>query len=151
MLLTFSIALSIAFARLGPDLELRAAPPEQAQSSDSGHGLSKESAIEVCRPNGEQAYLDRLRCPNGNAVRYKRAGSFGFRNEPKSPDDDQAVMEQMMGGAPTAGQKDFHTVDGFDLRCKRQKLRVYLDMYHCPEPETQVTPPGFTLQEKATP
>jgi hypothetical protein len=120
--------------------------PPSAQPKPSSLGMVKESAIEACGPKGERAYLDRLVCPDGSAVKYARTGSVGFRNEPKSKQDEKAVQAQMLGAEPIkAGQKDFHMLDGYEVECGAVKTVLYLDMYHCPEPKNQGAPPGFSL------
>jgi hypothetical protein len=122
--------------------------PESAsgQPKKSGFGVVKESAIEVCGPKGERAYLDRLACSDGGAVKYQRTGSVGFRNEPKSKQDEKAVQAQMMSAEPIKpGQKDFHMLDGYEVACGAVKTLLYLDMYHCPEPKDQGAPLGFSL------
>ena len=112
----------------------------------AGPGLSKETAIDVCTPRGEYEYLDRLRCADGQPALYERQGSVGFRTEPKTPEDEKAVGDQMGNANPVpAGQKDFHMLDGYDVRCTVQKITIYMDMYHCPEPATFPVPTGFTL------
>ena len=120
--------------------------PASAQPKQSGLGMVKESAIEVCGPKGERAYLDHLTCSDGSAVKYERTGSVGFRNDPKSKQDEKAVQAQMLGAKPIkSGQKDFHMVDGYEVECGVVKTVLHLDMYHCPEPKNQGAPPGFSL------
>ena len=120
--------------------------PASAQSRQTALGIVKESAIEVCGPKGERAYLDHVTCSDGSMVKYERTGSVGFRNEPKSKQDEKAVQAQMLGGKPIKpGQKDFHVLDGYEVECGAIKTVLYLDMYHCPEPKDQGAPPGFSL------
>jgi hypothetical protein len=120
--------------------------PASPQPNQSGLGMVKENAIEVCRPKGERTYLDRLACSDGSVVKYERTGSVGFRNEPKSKKDEKAVQAQMLGNEPIKpGQKDFHMLDGYEVECGAIKTVLFLDMYHCPEPKNQGAPPGFSL------
>jgi len=118
-----------------------------AQTRPQGPGFTKDSAIEVCNPAGERAYFDRLRCSDGVPLRYKRTGSYGSRNETRTKEEEQAALDQMMSRAALApGEKDFHVVDGYEVRCGHETVMIYADMYHCPEPESHAVPPGFTLE-----
>jgi hypothetical protein len=126
--------------------ESKSAKPAQGQAKPPEPGLAKLTAIEVCRPDGEYAYLDRLRCADGRPALYERLGSVGFRNEPTTPEDEKAVGDQMGNAGPIpAGQKDFHILDAYDVRCTVQKITLYMDLYHCPEATRQRVPSGFTL------
>src|SRR5690606_22705589 len=63
-----------------PDTD--AAPPTSALPADTepapaGPGSARLTAVEVCMPEGERAYLERLRCPDGVAPAHRRAGSVG--------------------------------------------------------------------------
>ncbi len=125
-----------------------AARPRGSGDGKTGPGTTPAEAIEVCTPKGEIGYLSRLRCPNGRAPRFERGGSVGPRNEPQSEEDEQAMMEQL-GTEPKPGQKDFHIIDVYEVKCSTKTYAIHLDMYHCKSPEPMVAPPGFTLAKAA--
>jgi hypothetical protein len=68
--------------------------------------LGSQTNPVLCQgPPGEQEYLDRLRCSNGDAPAYERIGSFG-----DGPDG--------------------HVIDGYDVVCDENRATVFMDMYH---------------------
>lgn len=124
-----------------------ASAPSSTPAPDTP-GSTKESAIEVCRPAGQRAYLSQLRCPDGNAPAFHRVGSVGERNPtPKgSPELDlMSIMNANRRLQP--GEVDVHIVDRYELRCGAAVSTVFLDMYHCGQPAPQVAPAGFKLQQ----
>ena len=131
--------LVMSFSPPGEDVDKPSGEPRKAEP-----GMSKASAIEVCAPAGERAYLNRLRCSDGSTVRYERSGSVGYRNEP-GEEDKEDVDAQMTPGPIPPGQKDFHIIDRYETKCGGKPVNLYLDMYHCPEPKRHEVPPGFTL------
>jgi hypothetical protein len=134
------------FAKVGA----AASPPRDGPQS--GLGLSKETPIEVCGPNGELEYVRRLRCPDGSGVRSQRTGNMGARSEVKTSEDWAAAQKQSESSAPIpAGQRDFHLLDGFTAECAERKSFLYLDPYHCPERQNQGPPPGFSVTSGAKP
>jgi hypothetical protein len=71
-------------------------------------------------PDGERAYLRRLRCPDGLMPRYERSGS-GY------------------GGAYG------NLVDFYQVQCAAAApVRVVMDMYHAGHVETRAVP-NFTI------
>lgn len=93
-------------------------------------GLTRQQAVEVCLPPGEQAYLSSLQCPDGAAAQAHRIGSVGSRNQTTS--DDPRLLQQMDPGEPLKpGELDLHIVDAFEVQCPTELKTVYLDMYHC--------------------
>jgi hypothetical protein len=130
----------------------RAAGSPSTDSKPSGLGLAKQTPVEVCGPSGARDYLDRLRCPDGSAVRSQRTGSMGVRSDPSTKADEEAMRGQFMSSGPIpSGQKDFHLIDGFSAACAEQKIFLYLDVYHCPDPKNQGPPPGLSLAGHGTP
>lgn len=125
-----------------------------ASSKTSPLGASKESAIEVCRPAGQRAYLDRLQCADGSPVTYRRVGSFGARTElPQNLSDKEqaALLDKAIRGTPLQpGEPDHHVVDGYEVSCGQAKRIVYMDMYHCDRPATTEVPAGFTVRSSRT-
>jgi len=79
--------------------------------------------VRVDGPGGEHAYLDRLRCPNGEAPDFERLGSVG--EGPYGRIMDIYELRCELGG---------HTVD------------VYMAMYHPDEP-VHFPVPGFTFAD----
>jgi len=83
---------------------------------------SRENPIRVNLPQGQHAYLRRLRCSTGAAPEFTRGGNVG-------PGPFGSI------------------VDRYEVRCPAGEPReatVYLDMYH-PEHDEALAPPGFTL------
>jgi hypothetical protein len=98
-------------------------------------GETKQSPIEVCKPEGERDYLSKLTCPAGDVPSYRRLGSYGERNPlPKniSRAEFNAILESMMRyDALQPGETDHHVIDGYEFACGAQKRIIYMDMYHC--------------------
>lgn len=82
---------------------------------------SKSAPVRAHKPEGQKAYLKRLRCPDGSAPSFSRTGSTRY------------------GGYG-------NIVDIYRLRCPNteESHTVYMDMYHPGHIETQPVP-GFTL------
>lgn len=125
-------------------------PPAPQAAPGPPPGETKRTAIEVCMPAGERAYLSRLQCANGEPVRFRRVGNFGPRTEipanmPES--ESSALLEKMLRReAPKPGEPDFHIVDGYEVTCGASKRLIYLDMYHCQQPPPEVAPGGYVLK-----
>lgn len=81
---------------------------------------SRGNPVRVHRPTGQQAYLRRLACADGNTPAFRRVGSFG------------------VGPYTTI-------IDGYEVACGEAKSLVFLDMYHPGHLETRPVP-GFTLR-----
>jgi hypothetical protein len=127
-----------------------AAPPPAADPvaapQTAGYGMDKATAVEVCQPSGQRAYLQRLRCADGSAPQFSRRGSMGLRNPIKSKADEESAMSQVVNyDALPAGATDFHTVDVYEVRCGDEVTDVFLDMYHCQQAVPSQAPPGFTI------
>lgn len=112
-------------------------------------GESKQTAIEVCTPAGQRAYLSRLVCPDGAAARYNRVGSFGNRNEIPgnlAPEQQKEMLERLRRSTPLQpGQPDYHVVDGYEVACGDVKRLLFMDMYHCEAPPPDRVPRGFAF------
>lgn len=121
--------------------------PEVAAAD--AYGLTKQDAVEVCKPRGEHEYLARLVCPDSEHPKFDRSGNFGERTplpDDMSEDDTNRLVEGMMGyKALQTGEPDYHIVDGYELTCGETKTRVYLDMYHCDAPRPTRAPAGFSI------
>lgn len=82
---------------------------------------SRGNPVRVHRPTGQQAYLRRLSCADGNAPVFRRVGSFG-------------------AGPYTT------IIDGYEVECGGgAKSVVFLDMYHPGHVESRPVP-GFTVR-----
>lgn len=94
-----------------------------ATTGGAGTGLgSKANPVRADMPQGERAYLDRLRCSDGQPPTYARIGSMGI-------------------------QHSSHVMDGYDVSCasgQPGQAIVYMDMYHSGYVETQPVE-GFTI------
>jgi hypothetical protein len=119
----------------------------------AGLGETKATAIEVCKPMGQRAYLSRLVCADGTRPTFTRIGSFGSRTkEPENMSKEQssAVLDAMLTGrALKPGEIDLHIVDGYEVACGAVKRTLYMDMYHCQSPPPEQAPAGFTLRGKS--
>ena len=123
-----------------------AEPPEASPPPRTGPGESKATAIAVCMPEGERAYLARLRCPDGAPPAHRRAGSVGSRTPMTGDADGARAAEQVSTGRPLEpGEPDFHVVDRYEVTCDESTRSVFLDMYHCGEPAPHIAPPGLSL------
>ncbi|MCF8506457.1 MAG: hypothetical protein K9G59_16220 [Caulobacter sp.] len=88
---------------------------------------SRDNPVRVNMPAGQRAYLDRLRCSNGERPTYGRVGNFG---------------------AGVFGS----IIDGYRVVCPNGGLPaeslIYMDMYHADHYET-AAPAGFTITGRA--
>jgi hypothetical protein len=139
LIVTLSVSMGLGVSSLADDA-----------NPDESFGLSKAKPIEVCKPDGQRAYLGRLVCPSGATPEFVRIGGFGPRTSvPDSAPKDQqmaALKKAFQFTTPAPGEMDYHNVDGFDLACGSNHTTVYVDMYHCDRPPTAVAPRGFTLR-----
>lgn len=113
-------------------------------------GATKASAIEVCLPQGQRAYIARLVCPDGATPAYRRIGSFGPRTPYESNLSEADAYARFKRATSTRalkpGEVDYHTVDQYELTCTQSQHLIYMDMYHCEQPPPAVAPAGFTLR-----
>ena len=113
----------------GPVLQRMLAGQSQTQGAQldaaladaSEHPLgSDQNPVRASRPEGQRAYLDRLRCADGSAPAYSRVGNFGV-------------------GAYG------NIVDGYEVTCAGDEPKtVVMDMYHAGDVENRPVP-GFTI------
>ncbi|HYD11240.1 MAG TPA: hypothetical protein VEC11_00165 [Allosphingosinicella sp.] len=105
-----------ALSRVSPEEEMR-----QLVAAADAHPLgSLENPVRVGGPEGERAYLGRLRCADGAQPR------IGARHE---------------AGVGAFGS----VVSAYELNCAGQASRIAFDMYHEEHRETRA-PAGFTLR-----
>jgi hypothetical protein len=125
-------------------------PPVQVQPATVGIGESKQTAIEVCKPAGERAYLSRLVCSTGQSPTFKRVGSIGSRNEipnSLSAEQQKVLLDKLLRYTPLQpGEPDYHVIDGYEVVCGEEKRIVFLDMYHCDQPPPSAAIRGFTIR-----
>lgn len=115
--------------------------------SGAALGESKASAIEVCMPQGQRAYLSRLRCTDGQAPAFERVGSVGPRTplpEQDEGESKEAYSERLRALMSSEGS-DHHIVDLYRVACHRQTHAIHMDMYHCKAPPPDQAPPGFSI------
>ena len=114
-----------------------------------GYGLSREQAIEVCYPEGEQQYLARLVCPDNSHPAFERTGSVGPRQSiPKDMSEEKiasllADLRKTRKREP--GEPDHHIIDAYEVVCGEVTTTVYLDMYHCAQDRPTFSPKGFSI------
>lgn len=150
MIVAVSLAVaSCTSAPAPPPAPRSAAAAPAAQSVATQYGVTMETAVEVCRPQGEREYLRRLRCADGTAPTFNRTGSGPPRTRATTPEQEAQALEQMrkmfLDAPLAAGEPDYHIVDLYDVSCGTTVTRVFLDMYHCYEPLPSQAPPGFTI------
>lgn len=86
---------------------------------------SEANPVRAAMPQGQRAYLARLRCADGQKPAFERIGSMGI--------------------SPFG-----NIVDGYSVRCEGSEpadATVYMDMYHAGHVETRAVP-GFTIVER---
>jgi hypothetical protein len=85
---------------------------------------SEANPVRVNMPEGQRAYLRRLRCADGAQPAAERAGSYGF--------------------GPFGS-----IIDGYRVKCPAaaEPVVVFMDMYH-PDHDETAAPAGFTLVAK---
>ena len=147
--LVFILTLSL----LGPPLFWAAGDSkstgEPAKAAPSDLGSTRLTPLNVCTPRGEMAYLTRLRCMDGRVPQFERSGSVGPRKDPETKKEEELMHKHAIEMAKVnPGEMDFHIIDAYDVVCADGKHEVFLDMYHCDEPEPTVAPKGFTLAKK---
>lgn len=95
----------------------------EAAAAKAGAPLGSEAnPVRASMPPGQRAYLERLRCSDGNAPQYVRGGSVG-----------EGPFGKIM--------------DVYQLKCPGAQpaaADVYMDMYH--DHVEQRAVPGFTIQ-----
>ena len=106
---------------LGGESAVQGEALERALAEAERHPLgSMENPVRVSMPQGERAYLARLRCADGRAPRFERQGSGG--------------------DSPYGNIIDYYTV-----QCRgAEAVTVIMDMYHRGHVETRPVP-GFTI------
>lgn len=130
---------------LAMGLAAAVSPPAPAQPPASGWGLEQGQPVEVCKPQGQRAWLAQLQCADGSELSWRRAGSVGPRS-PLPAEMPMDLMEKYISGAALApGEPDYHMIDGYQVDCGGNSQLVYLDMYHCDGPAVQRAPAGFVL------
>jgi hypothetical protein len=105
-----------AISQVSPEEEMR----QQIAAADAHPLGTRENPVRVGGPDGERAYLGRLRCPDGTAPR------IGARRE---------------AGIGAFGS----VVAAYELGCGADTARIVFDMYHEEHVETRA-PAGFTLR-----
>jgi hypothetical protein len=93
---------------------------EAAQAHPLG---SKENPVRAEMPQGQRAYLNRLRCADGKAPSYHRVGNFGI-----------GVYDRI--------------IDGYEVVCEGStpdKSMIFMDMYH-PGHREAAAVEGFTIE-----
>lgn len=149
-LVTAQDAVPVAPEAPAVEAPAEAAPIEAAPTAAAeGYGLSREQAIEVCYPEGEQQYLARLVCPDNSHPAFERTGSVGPRQSiPKDMSEEKiasllADLRKTRKREP--GEPDHHIIDAYEVVCGEVATTVYLDMYHCAQDRPTFSPKGFSI------
>jgi hypothetical protein len=96
------------------------------------YGLSIDNPVRCGDgPPGEKAYLNKLRCPNGQRVNYIRRGSI------------QGRPGGIYGGIGTHKILDLYDVE---CQCGGHKINIYMDMYE-KRKDHPIGLKGWTLEE----
>jgi hypothetical protein len=125
-------------------------PPIATVQPKPGLGEDKSTAIEVCTPAGQRAYLATLKCSDGRRPAYRRTRNVGERTPSPPETEAQALtrLEDRYKPHPP-GAPDHHIVDEYELTCGSAKHIIYMDMYHCGVAPTVSPPKGFTIGSPA--
>jgi hypothetical protein len=122
-------------------------PGDRPPASAPDFGFTKANPIEVCRPEGQRAYLSSLLCPGGASPQFRRVGNVGERTPPPPNQSEKEVMaqvERMLAQAPLRpGEPDYHVIDAYEVACGPMKQTLFLDMCHCHQPAPIQAPRGF--------
>lgn len=118
-------------------------------AAPDGYGLSREQAIEVCYPEGQQQYLARLICPDNSHPAFERRGSVGPR-QPMPQNMSEEKIASLLADLRKSrkrkpGEPDHHIVDAYNVVCGEATTTLYLDMYHCAEDRPVFSPEGFRI------
>ncbi len=113
-----------ALARmLAGESQVQGAELERRLAAAAAHPLgSRENPVRAAMPPGQRAYLQRLRCADGQAPSFSRLGNFG-----------PGVYDNI--------------IDGYELTCAGgtpARTVVFMDMYHRSHVEDRPVP-GFTI------
>jgi tellurite resistance protein len=112
-------------------------PPLTWEPGRGGLGATPDQAILCHDPDGERAYLARLRCPKGEPYSYQRVSSVRAKcREPHT-------HEQAIGSAHTG----LVSIDLYRLECAcgAHQGELYFDMYH-PGADTSAPAPSAPAQ-----
>ena len=124
--------------------------PSALEPRSENFGLERTQAVEVCKPEGERAYLRQLTCASGKSPTFSRAGNVGSRHDLPEGLSEKKLEELLLkqfGYEPLEpGVTDHHIVDAYEVVCDATAVTVFLDMYHCNAPAPQVSPKGFGLR-----
>jgi hypothetical protein len=100
-----------------------AAESDRVAARLAAHPLgSARNPVRADMPEGQRAYLSRLRCANNRAPTFERMGNYG-------PGPYGSI------------------IDGYEVMCPGSspaRAEVFIDMYHASHVET-AAPPGFTI------
>lgn len=107
--------------QLAGESQLQGNTLDQAVAEADGEPLgSFENPVRAARPEGQRAYLGRLRCADGDAPRYQRTGNLG-----------PGIYQNI--------------VDNYRVQCRDgQQADIVMDMYH-PGYVERAAVPGFTI------
>ena len=129
----------------------------------AGYGLSPQNPV-LCGggPPGERDYLERLRCPSGKPVSYRRHGSTStteteFLNKPgirfdpgPKPPIPEEMKEFLDADFPTEEMlREEVGLDIYEIKCScgaHQFSAVFMDMYHR-GPSVPIGKDGWRLAE----
>ena len=118
-------------------------------AAPDGYGLSREQAIEVCYPEGQQHYLARLICPDNSHPRFERRGSVGPRHPMPGNMSEETIAALLADLRKSRkrepGEPDHHIVDAYNVLCGEVTTTLYLDMYHCAQDRPVFSPEGFGI------
>jgi hypothetical protein len=131
---------------------VQSVPAPRPTPRASGVGVTRSTALEVCMPAGERAYLGRLRCPGGARATYERKGNVGRRTKARNAREEKEAAAQIRENrAPKPGGRDYHLLDLYEVTCGDETYDIYMDMYHCDGAATEKVPAGFTLDVRSRP
>jgi len=115
-------------ALLAGESHLQGEKLEKAIEKAAEHPFgSNENPVRAHKPQGQRAYLSRLRCPDGSPLQFRRQGNVGI--------------------GPYQ-----NIVDKYQTRCNSDDNTIgviFMDMYHKGYVESEAVP-GFTIEPVVT-
>jgi hypothetical protein len=117
------------------------APPKPAWFAQK-----KFASAEVCMGPGENLWLSRLRCPDGERLKVVAHNEAGTRNEPATPDDPRLLQQLDAGRRLQFGEPDLHLIDAVTISCSNGDHTFFVDTYHCTQFPEMNAPDGMTIK-----
>ena len=114
-------------------------------------GHRRDNPIEVCLPDGAQAYLDSLMCSEGEIPNINRLGNAGPRNRYPAEYEfymgDKLIYNMLTSDPLVPGELDIHIIDAYSVKCGRSDSMIFVDRYHCSVKKETRVPKGLLIRQ----